>query len=78
MEPQFIMQKFRFPKVSILFQQVTDQYEQQEKDKGRLERIYLKDVPFTPAQNENNTKPTLGGHPLTSQQAQGWQVLLLN
>lgn len=44
-------------------QQVADQYSNRKKTRDALKKV-LKDVPFTPAQNETKTKPTLGGHPL--------------
>ena len=44
-------------------QAVTDQYGDRKKTRDALKNL-LKDVPYTPAQNENKTKPTLGGHPL--------------
>lgn len=44
-------------------QQTTDQYGNRKKTRDALKSL-LKDVPWTPAQNDNNTKPTLGDHPL--------------
>jgi outer membrane protein OmpA-like peptidoglycan-associated protein len=44
-------------------QQITDQYSNRKKTRDALKDL-LKDVPYTAAENENNTKPTLGSHPL--------------
>ncbi len=55
--------KVRVPQSFSSIQLVTDQYANRKKTRDALKSL-LKNVPYTPAQNENNTKPTLGGHPL--------------
>lgn len=55
--------KVRVPTSFSSIQQVTDEYSNRKKTRDALKSL-LKGVPYTPAENENNTKPTLGSHPL--------------
>ncbi|MEO8823941.1 MAG: OmpA family protein [Ginsengibacter sp.] len=55
--------KVQVPQSFSSIQQVSDEYGNRKKTRDALKNL-LKDVPYTPAQNENKTKPTLGGHPL--------------
>lgn len=55
--------KVQVPQSFSSIQQVTDEYGNRKKTRSALKDL-LKDVPFTPAENENKTKPTLNSHPL--------------
>lgn len=55
--------KVQVPQSFSSIQQTADEYGNRKKTRDALKSL-LKGVPFTPAQNEDNTKATLGGHPL--------------
>ena len=55
--------KVQVPTSFSSIQLTANEYGDRKKTRDALKSL-LKDVPYTPAQNDNNTKPTLGSHPL--------------